>query len=335
MAQTPNAVPVEYYSGPGGTDIRTGYIIDGHTYVDPEGTQRVPIGSIVMTGSGDYILTDQGGKLYSDYVAAVQSGEMSPENVGRVNTATVGTQTNGGASGNSGGYSLLGNGVDDTANAYIQQIYEQMVAANQAALKNAYELNVNTINAQKQLLPETYRTAKNTTAAQAEIQRGNFNEYASAAGLSSGAGGQAQLSMSNALQGNLSALDKAQADALASLDLQLTNLTTQYQNDLTQAFAEGNLARVAALYENYESNKAALLSQAQFEAQMQLSRDQLAQQQSQFDANMAYNQNTQGYNNALTVAEKTGNFSGMAEYGWSPELIAAIEQQWKEDHDKV
>jgi multidrug efflux pump subunit AcrA (membrane-fusion protein) len=93
--------------------------------------------------------------------------------------------------------------------------------------------------------------------------------------------------MSNALQGNLSALDKAQANALASLDLQLTNLTTQYRNDLAKAFAEGNLAKVATLYENYESNKAALLSQAQFDAQLQLSRDQLAQQQSQFDASLA------------------------------------------------
>ena len=197
---------------------------------------------------------------------------------------------------------------DATAESYIRQIYDQQIAANQAALENAYDLNVNTINAQRELLPETYQTAKNTTAAQAEIQKGNFNEYASAAGLSSGAGGQAQLSMSNALQGNLSALDKAQADALASLDLQMTNLSTQYQNDLAQAFAEGNLAKVAALYESYENSKAALMAQAQFDAQMQLSRDQLAQNQSQFDTTMQYNQNMQGFNIALAAAEYTGIF---------------------------
>ncbi len=298
------ATPVKIYEGPGATEITTGYIIDDKTYLDEAGTQRVPIGTIVMTDNGHYILTDQGGMLYSDYSAAVASGKMSPENVGRISTNAIGTSSNtqgtsAGASGSSG--------VNATADAYIQDIYDAQIAANQAALENAYELNVNTINAQKEALPGTYQAAKNETAAQAQIQKSNFNEYASAAGLSSGAGGQAQLSMSNALQGNLSSLDKAQADALAQLDLQLTNLTTQYQNDLALAFAEGNLAKVAALYESYQSNKAALIDQQQFDAS---------------------NNNTL-YSRALTTAQFTGIFDGMAAYGWTQEEIEAAEQNWQ------
>ena len=232
--------------------------------------------------------------------------------------ATGTTGTNGITWSNKNGTSGV-SGYDPTAEVYIQQIYDAQIAANQAALENAYELNVNTINAQKEALPETYQAAKNSTAAQSEIQKANFNEYAASNGLASGTGGQAQLSMTNTLQGNLSAIDTAQANALASLDLQMTNLTTQYQNDLAQAFAEGNLAKVAALYENYESNKAALISQQQFNASLDYNYASLNMSTQEMQYNWAYN-----------AATASGKFSGMAAFGWTQEQIEAAEQQWKE-----
>ena len=125
--------------------------------------------------------------------------------------------------------------------------------------------------------------------------------------------------MTNTLQGNLSAIDTAQANALASLDLQMTNLTTQYQNDLAQAFAEGNLAKVAALYENYESNKAALISQQQFNASLDYNYASLNMSTQEMQYNWAYN-----------AATASGKFSGMAAFGWTQEQIEAAEQQWKE-----
>ena len=312
---------VQYYSGPGGTSLETGYIIDGKTYVDEEGTQRVSVGSIVMTNDGDYILTDQGGMLYSDYQNAVATGEMDPILTVTTETSddsTDGTGTTNGGTSTGGMPTGTGSGVDSTASGYINEIYDAQIAANQAALENAYELNVNTINAQKEALPQTYRTAKNATASQAEVAKSNFNEYAAAAGLSSGTGGQAQLSMSNQLQGSLSELDQAQADALAELDLQLTNLTTQYQNDLALAFAEGNLAKVAALYQNYESNLSNLVSQQQFDATLDYN----------YDALDATSDDTQ-YSRALSIAQWTGIFDGMAAYGWTQEEIDAAEANWK------
>lgn len=48
---------------------RVGYIIDGRTYTDAAGTTPVGVGSIVNTGGGTYIKTDNGSMLYSDYLA--------------------------------------------------------------------------------------------------------------------------------------------------------------------------------------------------------------------------------------------------------------------------
>lgn len=47
---------------------KTGYIINGTTYTDAEGKNAVGIGSIVNTKEGQYIKTDNGSMLYSDYL---------------------------------------------------------------------------------------------------------------------------------------------------------------------------------------------------------------------------------------------------------------------------
>ena len=66
-------------------------------------------------------------------------------------------------------------------------------------------------------------------------------------GLNTGASGQAQLALSNVLQSNLANINRAQADALSQLDLQINNLTTQYRNDVARAIAEGDFAKAQAV----------------------------------------------------------------------------------------
>ncbi len=307
---------------------QTGYVVNGQLYTDEAGTQSASAGSQWAGSNGQqYVNTDGTTMTPEEYHAVAGQHVGNNLSAGMVDGYTP---VNGGGSGGAyGGSGSGGYGADTTAEAYIQQIYDQQIAANQAALENAYEMNVNTLNAQRKQLPETYQTAKNTTAAQSELQRANFNEYAAASGLSSGAGGQVQLSMSNELQGNLSSLDKAQANALTQLDLQMTNLTTQYQNNLAMAFAEGNMSRVAALYEAYENNRAALMAQQQFEANRQYNNDTLKYNYATLEAsqkNMAYNQ-------AFQAGMSSGVFSGMAVFGWDQELIEAAEQWWKEQSE--
>lgn len=54
-----NSVKVKYYDPTG--KAREGYIIDNKTYKDPDGNERVDIGSVVETAGGTYTLTKNGG----------------------------------------------------------------------------------------------------------------------------------------------------------------------------------------------------------------------------------------------------------------------------------
>jgi hypothetical protein len=129
------------------------------------------------------------------------------------------------------------------------------------------------------------------------------------------------LAMGNQLQGDLSGLGMAEADALSDLELQRTQIATQYQNDIAQAIADGKLEEASALYGEFVRIDSAL-------------RD-TALQQAYLNAD-AFGINNDIYNTnkaeAASIAAYTGDYSGMAAYGWPPELIAAMEQQWLKDN---
>lgn len=273
------AATTTIYMDPQGNN-QTGYIIDDETYTDSAGENRVPVGSLVMAGGDIWEMTDDGGVLYG------------PE-----------TQQS------TSGYPV--------ENKYIDEIYEGQIDINRKALEAAYDQNVLQLDAAKERLPDIYYDARNQTAGQAEVRRSNFNEYAAASGLSSGAGAQATLAFGNQLQGNLSSLDKGQANAMADLELQLTQLTTQYQNDLALAFAQGNLDKVNALYSNYVTNEARIIEQSRFDAQQQQNEDALA----------AAQEDT-AFNRARDAAILSGNYSGMAAFGWEQEWIDSAEEDW-------
>jgi hypothetical protein len=209
----------------------------------------------------------------------------------------------------------------NSAEQYIKELYAARQEAILQAYKTAYDANVNTLDAAAAKIPAQYQAARNQAAAQSEIQKANFNEYAAASGLNSGAGGQAMLAMGNQLQGDLSGLGMAEADALSDLELQRTQIATQYQNDIAQAIADGKLEEASALYGEFVRIDTALRDTAIAQAQLNLS---------------AYDINNEQYNTnrteALQTAYSIGDFSGMAAYGWSPELIAAMEQQWLKDN---
>jgi hypothetical protein len=251
------------YLDPDGNQ-QTGYIIDGKTYTDEAGTQRVPVGSVVTTGDGAYILTDNGGMKYSDYLAGQQS-DFDRSDV-----------------------------FDAATEAQIQ------------ALDAAYQTNLNTLDWAEEAIPGQYRTARNAAAAQSAIGKQSFNEYAAAAGLNSGAGGQAALAQSNVLHGNLSNISQAESDALSDLDLQRTQLMTAYENDIAQAIADGKFAEAEALYDsNVRADEAAY--------------NQKILEQNQQSINLGLYQ----------ILANMGNFSWLSALGYTDEEIAAIEAQFK------
>lgn len=137
----------------------------------------------------------------------------------------------------------------DTQTDLINQLYQAQQDAATAELKAAYDQNMLAIDEAAKKIPGIYQSGRNQTAANAAVSSRNFNQYAAANGLNTGTSGQAQLAMSNQLQSGLSELDKAEAQALSDIEAQRVSTTTQYQNAVAQAIAQGELAKAQALYE--------------------------------------------------------------------------------------
>lgn len=132
---------------------------------------------------------------------------------------------------------------------YIKSMYDANRKAQEEALRASYEKNLGALDYQQSKINPTYDAAANNAGAQAAIQRANFNEGAAAAGLNTGAGSQAELSMRNAEAANISAIRKAQADAQADLEQQRSQLAIEYQNAIRDAVAKNELNKAQALYE--------------------------------------------------------------------------------------
>lgn len=134
---------------------------------------------------------------------------------------------------------------------YLKQMYANNTAAELAALKSTYEQNVADVEANVPKINEMYQAARNETAAQSEIDKRNFAEYAAARALNTGTSGQAELARQVSLTGNLAGISGQEKNALAENELQKQQLTIAYRNAIDEAAAQGNAALAQALYGEY------------------------------------------------------------------------------------
>ncbi len=134
---------------------------------------------------------------------------------------------------------------------YLKELYAQKVAAELAALKSAYEKNTSTLDASRAQIAPVYDIARNSAANQNALSRGAFQEMAVANGLNTGTTGQAALAQDVVLQQNLSQIDREQAEKTAAIDLQRSQLDTEYQNAIAKAEATGDAELANALYDEY------------------------------------------------------------------------------------
>lgn len=140
----------------------------------------------------------------------------------------------------------IGDGSD-----YLKELYAKKVAAELAALKSAYEQNTATLDASRAQIAPVYDIARNSAANQNALSRGAFQEMAVAHGLNTGTTGQAALAQDVVLQQNLSQIDREQAEKTAAIDLQRSQLDTEYRNAIAKAEATGDAELANALYDEY------------------------------------------------------------------------------------
>lgn len=188
---------------------------------------------LAQTGGVQAGTTGYGTPAYSQQqrVTDISAGNVPVQNLG---TAQTGMSFD------------IGDGSD-----YLKELYAKKVAAELAALKSAYEQNTATLDASRAQIAPVYDIARNSAANQNALSRGAFQEMAVANGLNTGTTGQAALAQDVVLQQNLSQIDREQAEKTAAIDLQRSQLDTEYRNAIAKAEATGDAELANALYEEY------------------------------------------------------------------------------------
>lgn len=186
--------------------------------------------------------------------------------------------------------------VNDYSN-YLEEMYAAQRKAAIAKLNSAYQENLNAIDRAGTGLDAQYQNARNQAAGASELAARNFQEYAAAAGLNSGAGGQAELARNIALQNDLNTLYTQEAATLADLELQRVQAETEFNTAIAQAEAQGDYELAAALYEEKIRQNEAALQQQMLVYQQQ--RDAVADNQWQLNFDRQVSSNLADYGNAF------------------------------------
>ena len=206
--------------------------LDYYRYLMGTDTSPAAQASGNVQSFGDYLAANGGAQAGSQQrVTDITAGSTPTRNY---STSQIGTSYD----------------IGDGSN-YLKELYAQKVAAELAALKSAYEKNTSTLDASRAQIAPVYDIARNSAANQNALSRGAFQEMAVANGLNTGTTGQAALAQDVVLQQNLSQIDREQAEKTAAIDLQRSQLDTEYQNAIAEAQATGNAELANALYEEY------------------------------------------------------------------------------------
>lgn len=172
----------------------------------------------------------------------------------------------------------------------INAMYDAQRQQQLQSLENAYNQNTQTLQSARANIAPTYNKQANDLNAQYERSRMNNNMQAAANGINTGVGSQMALAQQSNYLDAFGNIRSQQARAEQDLDQQLANLEINYKNSVSQALANNDHERAAALMAEYKR------------------RDEAAKEQQRYDA-------AQGLQKAQLLAQY-GNFSGYAElYG--------------------
>ena len=222
---------------------------------------------------------------------------------------------------------------------YIQAMAQAKREAAIGRLQAAYEKNLAQLDRAKGEIAPTYEAARNRAAGQTAQSRRQFNEYAAAHGLASGLGGQAQLALSNHLQGTLGELSAREADAVSKLELERTQAEAGYNAALAQARSEGDYELARQLYDEKVRQDEALAQWAKWQAQQDYQNSYFDWQRQQArlnaqredalaEARASGESEEQLREMLFQYAQSTGDYGSLEAY-YTPQQIARLEEQWR------
>jgi hypothetical protein len=214
----------------------------------------------------------------------------------------------------------------------VNSAYDAKQASDVAALQSAYDASLLDANSTLAKIPAAYQAQANAAAATSAQNRAAFNEYAASSGLNSGAGGQAQLAMNNALQNNLTAIRTNQANAVSDAELALAKLKSQYQDSIAAAQKENDYEKAAALLSEYQAAAQSAVSVAAEQANEYYRAYQSQLANRQYGAEWDRTSDETDYERALAQAQtlaQYGDFSGYQALGYTDDQIAAMRAYWR------
>lgn len=252
-------------------------------------------------------LKEQTGNSNGGTLPGVQYPDINYGGSGTSGGSTGGT-TIPDTSGGTGGTGNTGGTVTNTdLTDYLKELYAKNLEAQLANLKSTYDTNVADLEAQQKDIKQQFQSARNQTAAQYDLGRMRFNEYALANGLNTGTAGQGVLAQSAAYQGNLADIGSQEASAMSDNSLQLTKLEAQYNAAINEAKATGDFQLAQALYDELvrQENVAiqqqqAALDQQNWERQFAWQQQQANLSQSNWERQFAYQQMLNGQDYSVT-----------------------------------
>ncbi len=182
----------------------------------------------------------------------------------------------------------------DYKNEYIKNTMAAQKEAAAKELETAYQKNLAALDAQQRQTKQQYDESRNQAQAAYEQDLRNYDEYAAASGLNSGANAQARLAYGNKRQGNLSSLSQGEADALQTIAQNRTNTTNAYSANAASLAADYGAKEYDALYKAWQD---------------EVARDQADRS---YYYQMAMNEIQTGNTPSASVLEKAGMDAGTA-----------------------
>jgi hypothetical protein len=148
-------------------------------------------------------------------------------------------------------------------NAYIEQLKAAKRESMLASLDKARTTALSSLDTEKANVAPTYYDKRNQAAAASDVGAMNFAQYMAARGIKGAAGAMPEIYRQAGLQGQIGALDRAEANTLANIERQRANVESGYASDLAAAEADIESQAMQAMIDQWNANRAYELQKAQ------------------------------------------------------------------------
>jgi hypothetical protein len=146
--------------------------------------------------------------------------------------------------------------------AYIEQLKTAKRQSLLASLDKARTTALSSLDTEKANVAPTYYDKRNQAAAASDVGAMNFAQYMAARGIKGAAGAMPEIYRQAGLQGQIGALDRAEANTLANIERQRSNVESGYASDVAAAEADVESQAMQAMIDQWNANRTYELQKA-------------------------------------------------------------------------